>query len=345
MARRIDKKEEKKGIREAPKYLLVSLEKDSNGSIKIKYVGKSESIKGPMQGDAEKTWLSSVKDMHDFVTGDSNNNKIASTGIAIGVQNCLYDGNNIYVGVRMKSMKNAYSSSMGLAKGKFNTGYELLSSESKRKIESIDSIQDLFISMPTHIKQTVQKSSQNSIYEKLKQRVEAVNSKLWNIDFDDGSTGVASIFVNNSSWFPRLEIGIWKFIDLSSPHKIDGKIITCKAAVDDYGIIDGFGEDVFLDYRGQEDTQETPLNFWIWVKDGEICYWSYPEERLIQRKKPGKPPENPMHAVLLSTDQMKEAYGHIVKYTPFVSDEKLNNPDAVLADQFSLPARALLSCF
>lgn len=353
MARRIDKNEEKKK-KKSPKYLLVNLKretKDTKEIIRIRSGGKSNPIVKPMQD--EDIWLNSVKEMHKFVTNRSDS--VGCIGIAIGVQNCLYDGSNIYVGVRMKSMEDAYSSSMGVAKGKFNTGYQLLPDDEGRKIESINNIQDLFVTKPKHIKQTVQKyekSDENvdakySIYEKLKQRVEAVNSKLWNIVFDDGSTGVASIFVNNSSWFPRFEIGIWKFIDLSSPHKkIDGEIITCKTALDNYdGIIDGFGEDVFLDYRGHEDTQETPVNYWIWVKDGEICYWSYPEERLIPRKKPGKPPEKPMHAVLVTTKYMAEAYGNPFKYTPFASDEKLVNPDAVLADQFSLPARALLSCF
>jgi|GEM_PF-1969514 len=317
-----------------PIYLCVNIniEKDPANSIRVTYAGVSDPVEAPMQN--EKTWLDKVKKMHEFVTNRSD--RVDCTGIAIGVQNCLYDGNHIYVGVRMKSMKDAYSSSMGVAKGKFNTGYELLSSESERKIESINSMQDLFVAMPKYIKKPVQPNSkidyEKNLYDAIKERVETVNSRLWNIVFADDSTGVASIFINNSNWFPRLEIGIWKFIDISG--------------LDNSGIIDGFGEDVFLDYRGREDTQETPVNYWIWVKDGEICYWSYPEERLIPRKKPGKPPENPMHAVLVKAEYMNNVYGNPFRYTPFASDEKLTNySDAVLADQFSLPARVLLSCF
>jgi hypothetical protein len=339
MVQRLDKteedkkKEDEKNGKWPPKYLLVTARKNDD-FIEIGTTGISDPIGGPMK--SESGWLCQMREMHDFLTrGDVK--YIGCTGLAIGIQNCLFDGTNIYVGVRMKSIADAYSSSVGVAKGKFNTGYELLRERGGRKFKAIDTLQDLFVTMPEHIKQFVQPDTE--IYKKMEERVSAVGAKLWRIRFGDEREGIATIFVNNSGWFPRFEIGVWKFIDISA-----AKLGKARDTLDKQGIIDGFGEDVFLDYRGRENVEDTPVNYWIWVKDGEIYYWSFPEERLIPRKKPVKY-SAPMHAVLVRTQHMIAAYNNLEKYTPFASDENLSKPNAVLTDQFSLPARALLSCF
>jgi|CXWL01.1.fsa_nt_gi hypothetical protein len=305
-----------------------------DGLLEISPCGKTETVKGNLE---ESKWLERVNDMYQFLA-NFEHGKTLQAGLAIGIQNCLFDRDDIYVGIRMKSSSDFYSSSMGVAKGIFNTGYQLLQTGGESNFKTIEAVQDLFVTMPWHIKQTVHLKS--PIVENLKHRVELAGGRLWRVRLPDGQEGVASIFVNHSKRFPRFEIGIWKFIDLSSKEfSNDKRKLHCN------GIIDGFGVDVFLDYRGADGVEEIPINYWVWVKDGEIFYWSYPEERLIPRKKPGKPPEKPMHAVLVTTKHMTEAYGHTVKYTPFTSDEKLRNPDTVLAERFSLPAKVLLSCF
>jgi len=135
-------------------------------------------------------------------------------------------------------------------------------------------------------------------------------------------------FVNDSKWFPTFEVGIWKYIDINSFEKGD--------------MVHGFGQDLYADYRGQENMEQMKINYWIWVKDGEIFYWSFPEERFIPRYKPTKYSEL-KHSVPVSTKYMIETYGNPKKqYTPFAFDEVLG-VDNVIKDQFSLPARALLT--
>lgn len=300
----------------------------------------------------EGKWRSDIEGMRQFLANPKTGSKLEA-GIAIGVQNCLVDEGEIYVGIRMKSGNDFYSSSMSVAKGSFNTGYKLLEEGDEKNFASMEALQDLFVAMPKHIKQTVHKDKgdeiNTSIYKKLKERVEANGSKLYSVRLPSGEKGVASVFINHSRRFPRFEIGIWKFIDLHSIHDNKNNI-SCKVALhgnkvrDADGIIDGFGIDAFLDYLGTDGVEETPINYWIWVKDGKIHYWSYPEERLIPRKKPGKT-QKPMQAVLLTTEHMTKAYGNPVEYTPFTNDDNLRKPEQVLAERFSLPAKVLLSCF
>ena len=179
-------------------------------------------------------------------------------------------------------------------------------------------------------------------YGLIQRRAVAAGLNLWRINFESGSEGVATIFANNSWIFPRFEIGVWKFIDIS----LESNASLQEAFEKNDGIAEGFGQDMFLDYRGWESVEDSPVNYWIWVKDNEIFYWSYPEERLIPRHRPAIYHSKPKHAVLVKTDYMAKYYNNPIKYTPFTSDENLiNYPDAVVSDQFSFPARALLKCF
>lgn len=146
------------------------------------------------------------------------------------------------------------------------------------------------------------------------------------------SNAIATIFINNSKWFPRFEVGIWKYIDIEG--------------LSEDKITQGFGEDLFAEYRGYENREEIKLNYWIWVKDGEVFFWSFPEERLIPRYKPTTYYE-PMDSVIVPRACMIDIYGKRERYTPFASDDLIEQAgvDSVIKDQFSSPARDLLSCF
>ncbi len=348
--REAEKEREKK---EPPKYLLATLNYDGNvmAIATEKDAGTGRCRESPPI-DIEKKVdkpeydeiLSKITRMNTFLKGEARDS-VENVGIAIGIQNCIYDGDHVYVGVRMKSIMDAYASSVVVSKGKFNTGYELLKRAGQEKLLSIDSLQDPFVVMPWHVKHTLQVPGQVSsdsdndrIYHYIALRIKAAGGKLWPIRFPNGQKGVATIFTNNSKYFPRFEIGVWEYINISDP-----KI---KNTLDQKGVVPGFGEDIFLDYRGREHEEDTPVNYWIWVRDNEIFYWSYPEERLIPRYKPARHYKKPMHAVLVTADHMIRNYGNRVRYTPFTSYENLrNHPDEILSEQFSFPARALLHCF
>ena len=327
-------------------FLKFNLTKTGN-TIQIKPTGQSIEQKKP-DGCIEE-----VKKMDLFLRNEEIT-IIKDVGVAIGIQNCLFDGTNIYVGVRMKAIEDANATSVGVAMGSFNTGYQLMKFENdKLKFESESTLQDLFISKK-EIKRSLYKrdysnnntvkDTKQKIIEIMKSRLEAFNSNLWFIDFSnnqgiqeiDELASVATIFINNSRWFPRFEIGVWKFIDLSQLEDKDKDKL-------EKNILPGFGEDIFLDYRGQEDVEGMNVNYWIWAKNGEVKYWSYPEERHIPRYKPTKYSE-PKNAVLVTAKKMSESYGNQRKYTPFASTEYLTDYN-VIDGQFSLPARALLSCF
>lgn len=291
----------------------------------------------------DREWLYQVNKMNLFLHKEED--FIPNVGVAIGIQNCLFDGNDIYVGVRMKAIGDANATSVGVAMGSYNTGYQLMKSkEDKLRLESESTLQDLFVS-----KKEIKRSMYRIEAEKLKkmeQRLTAFGSNLWRINFNEKKepkdrtsneeASVATIFINNSRWFPRFEIGVWKFIDISNKEAYKNNF---KNNI----LVAGFGEDIFLDYRGQEDKEGINFSHWIWAKNGEVHFWSYPEERLIPRLKPTKYTE-PKTAVLVDAKIMSEIYGDKRKYTPFTSTKDLMD-DNVIEGQFSLPARELLSCF
>lgn len=351
---RNDKKAEKeREKKEPPKFMLASLNYDGN-VMKIvieKDPGTGRclesqpiDVKKKIERPEYDEILLKITRMNAFLKEEARDS-VDNVGIAIGIQNCVYDGEHVYVGVRMKSITDAYASSVVVSKGKFNTGYELLRKAGQEKLLAIDNLQDPFVVMPWHVKHTLQAPGQFSndsdndkIYNYIALRIKAVGGRLWPIRFPNGQEGIATIFTNNSKYFPRFEIGVWKYINIS-----DLKI---RNTLKQKGVIAGFGEDIFLDYRGREHEEDTPVNYWIWVRGNEIFYWSYPEERLIPRYKPARHYQKPMHAVLVTRDHMIRNYGNPVKHTPFTSYENLRNyPDEILSEQFSFPARALLSCF
>jgi hypothetical protein len=324
-------------------YLLFTLNKPEDNSITIEEpIAIGKEITRDMS-------LKRIRQMKDFLKDGST---ISCVGLAVGIQNCLFDfaKNGIYVGVRMKATLDAESTSVGVAKGQFNTGYELLKRGNKR-IDSVHTLQDLFVSKGRWIKRAI--ASNQQVLKCIKDKIGAAGGRLWEIKFPDESSAMGTIFINHSRKFPRFEIGIWKYIDISGIGIENGKdIYFCHNALGeeekDAFLIHGFGEDVFADYRGQKNIEDMKPSYWIWAKDGEIFYWTFPEERLIPRYKPCKQISGKdgafLHSVLVSQAYMQKRYGNPVKYTPFVSDEDLWGEE-VIDEQFSFPARALLSCF
>lgn len=305
-------------------YLPVTLNKNGD-VITLKLSHESVSVTKPMD---ETNWLATVAEMHNFLIKPSIK-EVNNVGVAIGVQNCLFDGSSIYVGVRMKGEEDRSATCSCLARGLFNTGYKLLRKPDGQKwISSTENLHDLFV-MQTP-KKNVEPCSE--VYRIMAGRLQAAGHGLWRVQLQKGTPMTATIFINASKWYPRFEIGLWKYAEIKA------NAANCMNT--------GFGEDKHRDFVGQEGSNCGKINYWIWVKDGEIYYWSFPEERLIPRCYP-TPQENlesPRNAVLVSSQRMVNVYGLRRIYTPFAADELLQ-PDAVIEDQFASPARALLSCF
>lgn len=161
----------------------------------------------------------------------------------------------------------------------------------------------------------------------IKSRAEKMGRTLWNLKVSDKETVVATIFVNRSEPVPRFEIVVWKVINISD---LRGKI-----------------EPLSKEDSAQQKTEEeeVPMSYWIWVKDGEIHYWTFLNEnlipRLISRANNEEATPNPR---LITTAQMREYYGRPEKYTPFAADDVLG-VENVIKEHFSAAARNLLSCF
>ncbi len=247
------------------------------------------------------------------------------TGVAIGVQNCLYDEgrDEVCVGIRYKSNVDASATGISLGKGEFNTGYLLLrKKEHIERVKAADVLQDLFVANNAkyHLKPPddgeIKKAGK--VYDYVNSRLQLFGTQLFEVCFkdtdgDEISLGWGSLFINNSCWFPRFEIGIWKYMDID------------RGDINDHArkrhFLPGFGEDLFQDYRGNVDNPASEINFWVWAKDGRIVYRSYPEERYIPRCKPQRRTRFKCHQILISSEALAEQYGIVDQYTPFVPDE------------------------
>ena len=250
-----------------------------------------------------------------------------NAAVAIGVQNCLYDeiSKSFYVGL-MRQLKvdptfKSYSSSRGI----FKPGYEILAQHIPAEKKNI---QDLFVIGNSFKKEDVTSSSSvsPSLYELIKERAEAMGHTLWNFQFSDEKIGIATIFINRSEPVPRFEIGVWKFINITS---LENQYL------EDQYIVPNFGSG----------TPEQKDSYWIWVRNGEIYYWSFPDEDLIPRYFTNKDNTyQPNKLVLVKTEYLFDTYGRPEKYTPFAPDDALGEEN-VVKDRFSAAARELLSCF
>lgn len=317
-------------------FLLVKLYKNGGA------LGIAPSSKPPVtKRISENEWSDAVSKMTDFLHGKKKSS--GDVNIAIGVQNCLYDSdsNNVYVGVRMKSTEDASQTSVRVAQGSFNTGYKLLRAGDGMRVGSASALQDLFVlKKDDALKRTVNEGSPT--YQRMKEKADSAGIKLWRIGLGDDKDLIGTVFINNSHRFPRFEIGIWKYVDISDlrlPRRgEDGQRIPWNKEEPLWG----FGEDLYQDYRGQAD--QVPCNYWIWASEGEVFYWSYPEERLIPRCKPTKGEDKPKDSALLSMDYMIETYGVRTRYTPFARRTDVSGDDVIKA-QFSFPAREILTYF
>jgi len=242
--------------------------------------------------------------------------------VAIGVQNCLYNETNksFYVGLvgqlEVDPNFKSYSSPTGI----FKPGYEILAQHIPAEKKNI---QDLFVIGNSFKKEDVTSSSpvSPSLYELIKERAEVMGHTLWNIQLSDKEISIATIFINRSEPVPRFEIGVWKFINITS--------------LEDSYIVQNFGGG----------TPEQKDSYWIWVRNGEIYYWSFPDEDLIPRHFTNK--DNACQSgklVLVKTEYLCDTYGRPEKYTPFAPDDALGEEN-VVKDRFSAAARELLSCF
>lgn len=240
--------------------------------------------------------------------------------ISLGVQHCLFDGDNIYVGLRMHAEVDSMFCSFCQPQGIFEPGYQ----------QQPPWLQDSFHSTAPYENEIV--TSSNPVYYKLQERAVAHGIKLWRVEID-GETYIATIFANTTEAVPRLEIGLWLYIDISTKiHDKDQKDI----------VLPCFGEDK-EPIKTVENATTTTLHYWIWVKDGEIHYWSWPSNMNIPRYV-NPTNEHQRTNVLVSTEYMIETYGRPERYTPFASDDVLG-VDNVVKEPFSAVARELLTIF
>ncbi len=311
---------------ESPKdYLSVNLIKEGARTIRI-------SVSKPYTIEEFDPWNISKKKRDEideklrriklFLRSPIETN-IEELGLAIGIQNCIYFEKDLYIGLRKKAKVDDVrykNTGVSIALGSFNTGYKLIKGE---KDINLNSLQDLFDAIPE--KQFIDEN--DKVFEMLKKKLD---NEVWEISFGkDTKRYQGTIFLNDSEYMPRLEIGIWKFIALDPQNIVNG-------------FYEGFGADK---YSGEG-------NYWIWVKHGKIYFESFESDedvkerlKVINRssdsatlnKIKGK------HRILL-TRKFLDEIGIKEKYTPFASDEALAS-DCVINLPFSSPARALLSRF
>jgi len=297
---------------ESKAYIPIRLVKNGDKTIRIKFLSNPTTV----EAFDEDKWLKKIEQMNDFLFKD----KVCESpvGLAIGVQNCLFDGKCIYVGLRMKAKSN--TNFLSSSNGEFDTGYTVL--RPPNKLSEVCFKENFNLYKPS-ANQFVTKEGCPDIFNLMSERLMTLGTKPWPIKLTNGTQEyIATIFVNNSRLLPRFEIGIWKYIDISHiATEPDKKFIE------------------------QDFAEVNDLEYWIWVKDGEICYWSFSDEKHIPRH------ISPVHkeekkSVLLNTAYLKDTYGRLEKYTPFVSDEDLINSSIDMVNgRFSASASALLTCF
>jgi hypothetical protein len=260
--------------------------------------------------------------------------KPMSCALSLGIQNCLFDGNYVYVGLRMKARINTNFSSVFLKDGsaKFETGYGFLDDKRPDEDNLIIELKDSFVSNQKEYPNNFVENG-SEVKKIIQERLESASAKLWTIKFSDGTIRFGSIFINRSKETPRLEIGIWKYIDISS--------------IKDQEMVFNFGSDIKVPQEQKDDNDLIEICYWIWVKDGAVYYWSFPKERYIPRYVSSSKTEieiNDDLGVLVGTKAMLEKYGRPDLYTPFAPDDVLQIHN-VVRDRFSAAARKLLTYF
>ena len=189
--------------------------------------------------------------------------------------------------------------------------------------DSGGTIQDLFVTEDKFEKKYI--AADQRVRQIIEERVKAVGGKLWTIRLPGSEgTAAATIFANTSTNVPRYEIGVWQFIN------IEGLTHEGEKQIPDFGADrDSVGNDEIV--------------YWIWVRNGRISYWSFPDGEDIPRRYPvgGEPG---LRKVLVPFGCMKRVYGRPEEFTPFAPDELLRS-GYVVKEYFSEAARVLLSIF
>jgi hypothetical protein len=297
----------------------------------FKLVRKGENIEIALENATttsadDNSRLLSVHQMRSFLTSQPDPAPVQAA-ISIGIQNCLYDGENIFVGLRIDTEVDTGLKSYS-GKGVFEPGYKVIKSQ-----------KDFKAWHAIYNKDKKERAKRDSdIYKSMEKRIEAFGTRLWHIRSTQGLEGIATVYVNNSPPVPRYEIGVWKYIDIS-----EGGF---KNRLEKFGIVERPDNIPSMEYgKVQNQGGKEQIEYWIWVKNGEIFYWSFPDESIIPRfsslnSSEGSSP-NP---VLVTTEYMSKAYGRPEKFTPLAPDDVLGIEN-VVKDHFSAAARALLQCF
>jgi class 3 adenylate cyclase len=212
------------------------------------------SCQRPMGRDA---WGAKTREMSEFLCRKDRDKTIENIGVAIGVQNFIFDGSRLYAGVRTKAAVDGWGTGFTLGKGSFNTGYKLIRSRQDFKEYLLESQQDLFNIISG--RNSIQKRyvSQGDDVDKIV--IEKAGNNRCIIEVN-GKSFVSLVFINTSRIFPRLEIGICKYMDISN--------------IQFDGMIPSFGKDAYAE--GVEEG-----NYWLWINDGVIYARSIATEKYI----------------------------------------------------------------
>jgi hypothetical protein len=293
-------------------YLPVTMIKDGK-NIQIEPQKASVIITNKMEFKAYKN---KILEMESFLKNDTKK-EINNIGLAIGVQNFLYD-NKLYAGVRTKS-KATDKSQAGylIAAGLFNTGYRLLKENDPRTSSLYQLTDPYYLDDLFKVTDQIKKNYVDIGSPVHKIIIDNCGIFQGNIKFNNGESQVSVILINKSIYFPRYEVGICKYIDISNYNFEDE-------------VISDFGEDFYEDE-----------NYWLWVNEGKIYYRSYKSESIMMGVK--KVASN-KKSILIKNDYFEKLFKVKESYIPIASDELIDS-DTTINRPFSSPARSLLELF
>lgn len=145
------------------------------------------------------------EDLHRFISGEID--EVSQIAVSIGVQYCLFDGEKIFIGLRMSAGVDPCFLSYCKPKGIFSSGYKPLVSWP----ELGEDFWHNFYSDSVVFDDITENAK--DIYSVMQKRALAMGIKFWHIEGLENSNVpvVATMFVNTSEIVPKLEIGVWKY--------------------------------------------------------------------------------------------------------------------------------------
>jgi hypothetical protein len=259
-------------------------------------------------------WCEQVDKLQSFLA-DPRQQRVCGVGLAIGIQNALWGNHKLYPGLRMKGRIDEHQSGATVAQGAFNTGYQLL--KCRQDLEGLQSgadLQDLFrLVGHRHRKAAIPKHG--PVRESFMRQF---GKKCFTLRLSDGAEELATVCLNKSLYFPRFEIGVWRYVDIGDTD------------INALGILPGFGGDEFAEEG----------SYWIWVDEDEVEFRSYGHTSHIPRRE-GWPVPQSAAKVLATRSYLTEQWGVTDIFLPWGSDEDVNAGN-VIKEPFSAPARALM---